>query len=462
VNSAILASSKLKLPSGSPARSLSPNSFILYGVFGILFFAPLAFGSVEAWAIFLLQASSAALFMAWLRKQLAGEEIKLRWNPVFYPMLAFAGVVALQLLFGLTSYWHDTFAFALLYLAYALLAFLVNQTLQRGSQAKTLGLAISVFGTFVAVFALLQSLSSTTKLYWLRAPRLGGWIYGPYVNHNHYAGLMELLVPIPLVMCQTRFVQGWLRNAAIVSAAIMTGTIFLSGSRGGMLAFVAEMALLGAVFLRAWRTPRATAGLGAFLAIVIGLLVWIGGGELTKRLQSIHAETKTELAGGTRTSLYKDSLRMAAAKPVLGWGFGNFPVAYPQFRSFYTDFFVNAAHNDYLQLLTETGAAGFLVMLWFIWVVYRNALRKLANWTEDINGSVALAALMGVTGILVHSFLDFNLQVPANAAWFYVLATLAASTIPLESRQRVRRERSRIPADMLQPGTPAANDTAPG
>jgi O-antigen ligase len=149
---------------------------------------------------------------------------------------------------------------------------------------------------------------------------------------------------------------------------------------------------------------------------------------------------------------------MAEAKPVLGWGLGNFPVAYPQFRSFYTDFFVNAAHNDYLQLLTETGVAGFLAMLWFIWVVYRNALRKLSNWTEDINGSITLAALMGVTGILVHSFLDFNLQVPANAAWFYVLAALAASTIPLESRQRVRRERTRIPEDMLHPGAPAPTD----
>jgi O-antigen ligase len=449
VNSAILASSKLKLPTSPEDSSINPSSVILYGVFAVLLFAPLAFGAVEPWAIFVVEASAALLLVAWMRQQLSTDELKVRWNPLYGPMVAFAGVVGVQLIFGITAYWHDTFASALLYLAYGLLAFLVGQSLQRSSQAKVLAVAVTCYGVAFATFALLQSLSATTKLYWVRTPRSGGWIYGPYVNHNHYAGLMEMLVPIPLVMCQTRFAQGWISKAAIIAAAIMTGTIFLSGSRGGMLAFVVEMALLGAILLRSWRSPRATAGLGAFLAIVIGLLVWIGGGELSKRLQTIHAETKTELTGGTRAALNKDSLRMAAAKPLLGWGLGNFPVAYPQFRSFYTDLFVNAAHNDYLQLAVETGAAGFLTMLWFLWLLYRTALPKLTNWTEDINGSVALAALLGCTGILVHSFLDFNLQVPANAAWFYVLSVLATATIPLESRQRVRRERTRIPADLL-------------
>ena len=150
---------------------------------------------------------------------------------------------------------------------------------------------------------------------------------------------------------------------------------------------------------------------------------------------------------------------MAAAKPVLGWGLGNFPVAYPQYRSFSTDFFVNAAHDDYLQMLVETGGVGFLIVLWFLWLLFRNALRKISNWTEDINGSIALAAMLGCTGILVHSFLDFNLQVPANAALFYVLSVLAATTIPLESRQRIRRERTRIPADMLNQERPANEGT---
>ena len=60
-----------------------------------------------------------------------------------------------------------------------------------------------------------------------------------------------------------------------------------------------------------------------------------------------------------RLNIDRDEFRMFLKKPVLGWGLGTFPVVYPQFRTFYTNSFVNEAHNDYLQLLTEMGLLGF-------------------------------------------------------------------------------------------------------
>jgi O-antigen ligase len=101
---------------------------------------------------------------------------------------------------------------------------------------------------------------------------------------------------------------------------------------------------------------------------------------------------------------------------------------------------VNAAHNDYLQLLVEMGALGFVTMLWFLIVVYRRATSKLRNWPEDTNGAVALAALLGISGILVHSFVDFNLHIPANAALFFVLCVIAA----MEPRFGLSRRRLNI------------------
>jgi O-antigen ligase len=182
------------------------------------------------------------------------------------------------------------------------------------------------------------------------------------------------------------------------------------------------------------------ATLGVCVALVIGFLVWVGGNEFTKRLASIQAETQQELSGGTRISIDRDCLRMWWARPLIGWGLGTFPTAYPQFRTFYTTFFVNEAHNDYLQLLTETGVVGFGIAVWFLVVTIRRAWAKLDNWTENVNGALTVAALLGCVGILVHSFLDFNLQIPANAALFYVLCAVAASAPLQESqRRRVRR-----------------------
>jgi putative inorganic carbon (hco3(-)) transporter len=110
---------------------------------------------------------------------------------------------------------------------------------------------------------------------------------------------------------------------------------------------------------------------------------------------------------------------MFTHRPWLGFGLGVFPDIYPQFRSFYTNFFENEAHDDYLQLLVEMGGLGFATMLWFVIAMYRGTVKKLGNWPEDINGTVALAAMLGATGILVHSFVDFN----RNTDYFSVAYT---------------------------------------
>jgi len=143
---------------------------------------------------------------------------------------------------------------------------------------------------------------------------------------------------------------------------------------------------------------------------------------------------------------------MFRAKPLLGWGLGTFPVVYPQFRSFYTNFFINEAHDDYLQLLAEMGVLGFAMMVWFVVLVFWKAIPKIGNWMTDVSGSVTLACMLGFTGILVHSLVDFNLQIPANAALYYVFCTIAAAP-PLLQRSRKRKPTQ--PSHSEEPALPA-------
>jgi O-antigen ligase len=426
----------------SAVRKTSPStldSIVFYGSFSLLSFGPLAFGAVEPWAILVMESCAALLFALWALRQFQNGDLRISNNPLFPPMLAFGVLIAVQLVTGISAYRWATSSSALLYCAYAILCFLVVQCLRRTRQVRTLAWAFSIYGFAVACFALVQSMSANGKLYWLRTPRSGGWIYGPYVNHNHYAGLMELLVPVPLVLSLTRQVHGPRKRMAIVAAAVMASSIFLSGSRGGMMALAVQLSLLAAFTIRREKekSRKPMLAIAVFLAIMVGMLAWLGGGELTDRLASIHAEARQELSEGTRLAIDRDGLKMFASKPVLGWGLGVFPEVYPQFRSFYTNFFVNAAHNDYIQLLVETGILGFAIMLWYVVVLYRRALMKTKDWTSDTSGAVALAALLGCTGILVHSFVDFNLQIPANAALFYVLGVVAA----MEPRFGITRHR---------------------
>jgi len=414
---------------------------------GLLLFGPLAFGAVEPWSIFLMEAGSAALFLLWIAKQVLEGEMKIRWNPLFLPMAVFGLLIVSQLVFRMTAYRHDTVSLALLYLSYALLCFLAGQTLIKGSQARSLALVFSLYGAAMSGFALLQGISSNGRLYWIRQPRMGGWIYGPYVNHNHYAGLMEMLVPIPLVLSLTHLASSRARAVAAAAAAVMAGTIFLSGSRGGMLAIVAEFIILATLLVKQKRSLRTAMGVGLFLVIVVGLLTWIGGAELSKRIATVGA-SHSEITSNVRTNINRDGLKMFLKKPVLGWGLGTFPVVYPQFRTFYTNFFVNEAHNDYLQLLVEMGLLGFGTMLWFLVTIYTRGVKKMKNWTAEISGAVTLACMLGLSGILVHSAVDFNLQIPANAALFYVLCTIAASEPFAQPARKRRAVRSTPPEDV--------------
>lgn len=411
------------------------DAVLLYGTFALLMFGPLAFGAVEPWSIFCVEIGTVVLVLLWLAKQWLDDEITIHWNPLFLPMLAFAGLIAVQIIFGFSAYKHDTISEGLLYSAYGVLCFLVTQILRRSSQARKVALLLAVFGVAVAAFALLQGVAPNGKLYWMRVPRLGGKIYGPYVNHNHYAGLMELLVPIPLVISLSRLAAEKTRIAAGAAAAIMTGTIFLSGSRGGMLAVFAELAIFGVILLRQKRSARIALGIATFAAVLVSLLVWLGGKELTAKVGSISQEARGEISGGMRLSIYKDGIRMFGHRPVLGWGLGTFPVVYPQFRSFYTNFFVNEAHNDYVQLLAEMGTLGFGTMVWFLAVMYRHARRKIAKWPDEVTGAATLACSLGVIGILLHSLVDFNLQIPANAALFFVFCSISSAP-PLLTRLR--------------------------
>jgi len=434
----------LSARSNSPRRLSSSrlNSAVFCGVFGLLLFGPLAFGAVEVWSISMVQVGACLVFALWAVRQVAAGELEIVRNPLFLPILVFAGLVLGQLATGRTAYRADTSSSAMLYFTYGLLCFLVVQCLGRASQVKALAWVLSGYGFGIAMFALIEGVAANGKLYWLRSLPSDGWIYGPYVNHNHYAGLMEMLTPIPLVISFADGVRDHRKALAALVAAVMASTIFLSGSRGGMAAFAAQMALLAGLMITRRKNWRATLGLCAFLVIALGLLVWLGGGEFVERLASIHNGSRAELSGGTRLTIDHDAWRMFLQKPIFGWGLGVFPEIYPQFSSLSTNLKAGMAHNDYLQLLVEMGALGFATCLWFLQRLFCSAARKINRWPQDGNAAVALAAMLGVTGILIHGFVDFNLQIPANAALFYVLCTIGAMEPRFDPHRPRRRSRA--------------------
>ncbi len=395
----------------------------------LLIFGPLALGEVQDWSIAVLEAAAALVFLLWVAWRLAALDmgnaasaaqiapgVSVRWNPLFAPLLAFLGIVLAQIVFHRTAYLYDTLAELWLCIAYGMLAFTAAQL--NHSQVRLFASTMVLFGALYSAFAVLQGFTSNGKIYWLIKPRVGN-VYGSYVNHNHYAGLVEMLLPLALVLALDPALRGEKRFLLTCSTVVMAASAFLSQSRGGMIAIVVEMLFLGIVWMIQFSPRRSAAVFVAFCITTALFLAWIAPQELGNRITDIHDPA--------RLLIHRDSMRMFRAHPFLGSGLGTFATVFPHYRVFYDGFFMDNAHDDYLELLLETGLLGFGVGVWFLVLLYRGGTANIRLIKKSSSARISTAALAACTGLLAHSFLDFNLHIPANAALFYVLCMIAAA-----------------------------------
>lgn len=398
------------------------------GIYGLLAFGPLAFGAVEPWSICILEVGVAVLLVIWFAKEfVCGGKFHIASNPLFAPMVLFASLVAVQVIFHRTAYWYATWEEALLLASYGGLFFLVSQIICQEKWITSFGFFCAGYGLLVSLFAIIQQFTGNGKIYWRVITHHGGWIYGPYVNHAYYAGLMELLVPFPIVLTISRRMARTSRAFFLFASVIMASTIFLSESLGGMIAFSIEVAIL-LLFLFHHRSfaGREVFLLGFLCLALIVWLVWLHPAGLVDRIARLLNPIQDAGATG-RVAIVKDSMRMVYQKPILGWGLGTFSVVYPSFRSFFTNFWVNEAHNDVVQVLVETGILGLVFAGVFFLLLCREGFYRLNNWRVDTRSGVRMAAFLGCVGLTAHGLVDFNMHIPANAAFYFAMSAIAAT-----------------------------------
>jgi len=317
-----------------------------------------------------------------------------------------------------------------MFLAGQLLAPVSTETWER------IALVIVIFGFSLSVFAILQLYSSPRMIYWTVRPRWGGAILGPYVNHNHYAGLMEMLIPMAGCYVLSHPTRKELRLLFGFAVAVQIASMLLSGSRGGVISLTAEALVLVVLLGRTsgardrgkLLVPTATA------MVMAGLLfIWMDPGNAGKRLGTVVSfGNSSEVAWGDRKAIVLDCFRILRSHPWVGIGLGNFQTVYPQYQSFPSDLVWEHAHNDFIEALVETGLVGGVLICWALVVFFRLALKRLPRHMNDRRGWVQAGAALGCCGLIVHSLFDFNLHIPANAAWF--AACVAWATVERPQR----------------------------
>ena len=406
--------------------------FLRVGICILVVFSVLAHGAVEDWARAVLEIGAALLFLAWAVRAYLTEEHQLVISPLLLPLGAFLLVVAGQWLFHRTASAYNTRMELALLLADILLLFLAAQAFRTLEDWRSFIWFVMSFGFFVSLFGILQHLTFNGKLYWFREMHFGGIPFGPYVNRNHFAGFVELVIPIslvPLVFGKVRRERWFLVS---LFAVVPIGALVLSASRGGIVSFGVEV---GVLFL--WMLLRRTAGKhllsGAAVFLLAFLMVsWLGVQQLVERFSSLQA---LEVTVGKRSSMRADTWRIFLDHPWTGTGLGTLQLVFPAYETLYDGKIVNHTHNDYLEGLAETGIVGGLCCLWFLGVLVFDSLRRLAQATGAFSSTVQLAALIACLGFLTHSLVDFNLHIPGNALLFFLMANLAITEISQPNSQ---------------------------
>ena len=399
------------------------------GVCAVLIAAPLAFGATSRFSALMLVGISWSIFLLWLLDEVYRGRMPLLGHPMALPALALVAFTALHWTVELSPAPVASEIEWLRWVGYIALAMAAAGSVNTPLRLRTFCATLAVAGFLIAAMGIAQYLTADGRLYWTWKLESGGRIFGPYVNRNHFAGLMELLCPLALGMALLpghKLTQRWFWSAL---AIVMGGAVMLSGSRGGAISLGLTVIVFSLLIAAQRAGKRAVLWLLAAMFVTGGAVLAMERGELLERYARVlrPSQYQQEDATAYRIAAWKDTFHLIRETPLIGSGLDTFATRFPAARSFATDLIWTHAHNDFLQFLAETGLVGGLLAGWMLFAGGREAARNLVRTSGTATGALLAAIAAGCIGFMAHGWLDFNFHIPANASCFAVLAALVAA-----------------------------------
>ncbi|MER3446450.1 MAG: hypothetical protein C4291_06175 [Candidatus Dadabacteria bacterium] len=445
------------------------DKLIYFFTFSLLFFSPFLIrsGSPSPLALFLVQIQCLLLLFFWLLYSLA-EEREIKLNTKSLPLLVFLSICLFQIIplpesilgivsgksleiweknqsvlsiigfnrensaFTISLYPHGTWRETLLLFSYIAFGFVVSRRFRKENQIKFLLIPVFTVSLIEAAYGIYQYITTINTA---AAAGLGSG-RGTFLNRNHFAGFLEM--SLPLVLGYALFLgrrhgrhRSFFKNLVssdrfqkqillLFLLGISLLALFLSQSRMGIFS-----ALLSLLFFyltyHSFKRDRTEKAMMILFVLAVALIygLWIGLHSVFERFLQIESD-----APG-RTLVWKDSLATIRDFPIFGTGLGTFGYVYPLYKRYMEQALVYIhAHNDYLQLIVETGLLGFLSILIVLCLFIFSLLKTLGQLSHEgkhLRFFLSLGTLSGIVSLLIHSLADFNLHVPSNALYFAFL-----------------------------------------
>jgi len=433
------------------------NKLVFGALIALIVLTAIPYGTVEPWwkAAFVCGVFAICIF-AFIESLITGK-IEIRGKSVLLPMLALSALAFLQTLSlgasteGTLQVWntisadpYQTRFFTLQMLALtAFLALLYNYA-STERRIRVLVYTVLAIAVVSAVFGILRH--STQQQTGFLLPLLKqNQGYGQFINKNHFAYLMEMAFGLGLGIILGGGVK---RDRLMIYVAVLLPiwtALVLANSRGGVLAMIAQI-LVAVLLLTSVQKITQSFALRAVLLVtlVIGIglgTIWVGGDRLATNFENASSELASDTLrqGVSRNEIWRATLKMFAAHPILGVGLGGYWIGITAYHYASGLLTPQEAHNDYLELLSSGGVIGFALGVWFVVAVAR---RVRQNLVEDVSymRAVRFGAILGIVGVAAHSLVDFGLHIIVNAVVFMMLIMFATTGFSPAKAQRRKEE----------------------
>ena len=410
---------------------------IALGLMAALLFTALASGAVEPWSVAIFEFILIALLLLWGIKATLEQRLDMIIPPVAFPM---AALLILGLVQGAAftrgsgeraslSMDVEATRYAVILLFFLTFAFIAaTNFLVTRERLLLMANVLTIFGAVLAAVALVQNAASSDRIFFLRYT--SRTVFGPFVNHNTFAGYMDMAAPIPLGLILT-VVRGQTRLLYGFAAALMGTAAIVSGSRSGAISMIASLIFIAILSPRARRHFEASrwSRIGLITVVVLAMLagvLWIGPTQVLERFgDTVDTIVTSDVADVGRASIWRETWKMIGDHPIIGIGLGSYGTVYPAYSQTPSLLGLTYSHNDYLQIIADAGIIGGIIALWFI-VLTLSAIYRGVRSRDPLSAGLSLAAGAGIIAVFIQSLSDTDLQIPSNALLFLVLVAVVS------------------------------------
>ena len=420
---------------------------IFIALVALMVVAAIPYGTVEPWWKAAFVCAVFVICIVAIVERLVRGEGQIAGGPILLPLLALAllafaqtlslgsrEAASLQVWNTISADPYQTRFFALQVLALAGWLALLYRYATTERRIRVLVYTIMCVAVASAIFGILRQTTQhqTGFVLPLLRPAQG---YAQFINKNHFAYLMEMAFGLGLGIA---LAGGVAKERLLVYVALLlpiwTGLV-LANSRGGILAMLAQIVVAALLLLNRQRSRVGQSVLVRAVlvgALVVGIMfgtLWVGGDRLATNIEAATSEFNTASSltrqGASRNEIWRATLKMFAAHPILGVGLGGYWIGITAYHDASGLMTPQEAHNDYLELLSSGGVVGFALGVWFAVVVIRAVRRNLLSDT-GYGRAVRVGAILGITGVAAHSLVDFGLHILINALVFLTLIMMAS------------------------------------